>query len=100
MKFTTSVTGSVDLHHKVVGEAPECVGIDNLKYLLAVLLNNLIRAFGLVGKHLGLLAVQVDDAELALVGRNEESLVEVALEELGLAQETGLEDVVLLKLLG
>ena len=79
---------SVNLHYEVVGEAPEGGGIGDAEHLVAVHVLDDIRVGGLVGEHLGLLGVEVDAGEGALVGGSEEGLVEVALHDFGFTEET------------
>ena len=88
----------VDFYNEIVREAPEECRIGDLKYLMSVYIYDTVARFGLFGEHFSLVAVKVNGCECAFIGLGEERAVEVAFHDFGLAEEAGLDDVVLLEL--
>lgn len=64
---------------------------------MAVYIYDAVAVGRLFGEHFGLVAVEVDSSECALVGFGEECAVEIAFHNFGFAEEACFDDVVLLK---
>lgn len=88
----------VNLYNEEVAHAPEFLGICDIEHCRAIDICDGIAVLGLLGHHFTLLGVERYLGECTLVSLGEIALVEVAFHYLGLAEESGLEDMVVFKL--
>lgn len=92
------VMASVNFYNKIIGKAPELCGVGDPENLVAVHVLDDIGTGGLVCHHFSFVGIEVNYGKIALVGRCEEVLVEIAFHEFGLAEEASLDNLALLQL--